>query len=464
MITIDNLEFTYANQKQPALAIESLKIQAGSCVVLTGMSGSGKSTLLRVLNGLIPEYFPGNLQGKVKINGHILKGQSIEEIAASVGSVFQNPKRQFFFSKVSDELAFPAENQGQAPADIRARIKKAEQEFGLTGLLAAKIPTLSGGQKQRIALVAAQMQAPKVLVLDEPTANLDQVGIELLKQNLFKLKQAGLTIVIAEHRLDYLQELADEYHYFTRGKLVTSWTKDDWLKLTDEMRLAYGLRPLMPKKTEQVTANEATSGKIMLKLDNYQLGWHQKKLGLVRNFELESGRIYALTGVNGLGKTSLAKVLVGLKNNHQKLTWNGQKLKPTQLLAKSSYLMQDVGSQLFLPTVEAELSSSGADKTAVIKTATQLNLGNLLQRHPFSLSGGQQQRVALGRVLLAKKELFILDEPTSGLDEKNMQQVAKLICSLKSPMRIILVISHDYELINLACDQVLNLSDFLVKK
>ena len=152
MIEVENLSFTYADQKKPALKIPHLEIAAGRCVVLTGISGSGKSTFLRVLNGLIPEYFPGNLQGKVTLNQQDLTQQSVEEIAAQVGSVFQNPRRQFFFAKVSDELAFPAENQGQAPEQIWRQLRLTEQELGLASLLSAQLAELSGGQKQRVAM------------------------------------------------------------------------------------------------------------------------------------------------------------------------------------------------------------------------------------------------------------------------------------------------------------------------
>ena len=156
--------------------------------------------------------------------------------------------------------------------------------------------------------------------------------------------------------------------------------------------------------------------------------------------------------------------MVGLKKARSHLTWNGRALTQRALLAKSSLLMQDVSQQLFLPTVQAELNASGATGQAVTAMATKLDLSELLASHPFSLSGGQQQRVALGRALLARKELFILDEPTSGLDEQNMHRVADLLLELKGSKRIVMVISHDQELINLTCDEVLNLSDFLTKK
>lgn len=462
MIEVENLSFTYAGQKKPALKIPHLEIAAGRCVVLTGISGSGKSTFLRVLNGLIPEYFPGNLQGKVTLNQQDLTQQSVEEIAAQVGSVFQNPRRQFFFAKVSDELAFPAENQGQAPEQIWRQLRLTEQELGLAGLLSAQLAELSGGQKQRVALAAAQMQRPQILVLDEPTANLDNQGIALLQANLAKLKAQGLTIIIAEHRLDYLREVADDYYYFTAGEIKRSWTKAEWLKLTDRQRLAYGLRLLQVETFSK--ARLQVSGQNTLALKDLTLKWHQQELGWLKEFSLTSGIIYGLTGANGLGKTSLAKVLVGLKKARSHLTWNGRALTQRALLAKSSLLMQDVSQQLFLPTVQAELNASGATEQEVTAMAAKLDLSELLASHPFSLSGGQQQRVALGRALLAQKELFILDEPTSGLDEQNMRRVADLLLELKSSKRIVMVISHDQELINLTCDEVLNLSDFLTKK
>ena len=452
MIEVENLSFTYAGQKKPALKIPHLEIAAGRCVVLTGISGSGKSTFLRVLNGLIPEYFPGNLQGKVTLNQQDLTQQSVEEIAAQVGSVFQNPRRQFFFAKVSDELAFPAENQGQAPERIWQQLRATEQELGLTGLLSAQLAELSGGQMQR----------PQILVLDEPTANLDKQGVALLQANLAKLKAQGLTIIVAEHRLDYLREVADDYYYFAAGEIKRSWTKVEWLKLTDQQRLDYGLRPLQVKAFSKTRLQ--VTGQNTLALKDLTLKWRQQELGWIKDFSLTSGAIYGLTGANGLGKTSLAKVLVGLKKARAHLTWNEQALTQRALLAKSSLLMQDVSQQLFLPTVQAELNASGATKQEVTAMAAKLDLSELLSSHPFSLSGGQQQRVALGRALLAQKELFILDEPTSGLDEQNMRRVADLLLELKASRRIVMVISHDQELINLTCDEVLNLSDFLTKK
>ena len=219
LITATGFRFTYENSRASSLLVEDLQISSGQLVVLCGKSGSGKSTFLRLINGLIPDYYEGKLDGQLEIADQSAGKQTVEECSKRVASVFQNPSSQFFHKYVKHELVLPGENHGKPAAEILNRLEKLTADFALADYLERDLSTLSGGEKQRIALLTALMQDTDILVLDEPTANLDRSGIEQVASYLSILKQEGKTILIAEHRLDYLKDLADRYLYFDQGVL-----------------------------------------------------------------------------------------------------------------------------------------------------------------------------------------------------------------------------------------------------
>lgn len=452
MITVQQLQFQYANSKAPACQVPYLHIKKGECVVLCGTSGSGKSTFLRILNGLVPDFYEGVMTGRCIVEGQDVYANAVEAVSVSVGSVFQNPATQFFHRKVKDELVFPCENQGLPREVIACHLRETVAFFGIEALLQRDLLTASGGERQRIALATATMQQPSVIVLDEPTANLDKEGIAQVMQQLKRLKAAGVTIVIAEHRLNFLKELADRYVYFSKGMLTQEWDSEKFLSLTEQERHQLGLRTSSSDNTELLRALPTKLSGLHLEKVSVQQG--TRELAYLENVHFLAGEVTGIVGANGVGKSTLAQQIAGLLPTPKgSMTLFGKALSQQARLKETAFVMQEVRLQLHAHTVRDEIQLGARHLTQFDEVVDALDLQNVLDKHPMTLSGGQQQRVMIANALLSDKKIFIFDEPTSGLDYQHMQQVAQLLQQLKSLERIILVITHDEELLALACDR-----------
>ncbi|HEL9598690.1 TPA: ABC transporter ATP-binding protein [Streptococcus suis] len=460
-VTVRGLELTYPGFDKPSLAISDLTIPTGQCVVLCGQSGSGKSSFLKVLNGLVPEYYPAQLSGQVYLSDMELRGRSLEDLSHHVASVFQQPSTQFFQNQVLQELVFPCENQGLSKEEIAQRLAWVNNLFDLEPLYERKISSLSGGQQQVLALAVAAMQGTDLLVLDEPTANLDQQGMVRVQEVLQLLKKQGKTIIIAEHRLSYLSHLADRYLYFQEGQLVTDYPASDFLHRTEECRQDMGLRcydaaPYGRAIAERVS--QFTDDEQGLLVENLSVSQSGSLLYQIEKLCLAPGQVIGLVGPNGSGKTSLANYLVGLlEDKNASIAWYGKKLTARQRLEKTALVMQDVRLQLFAETVCRELTLGQKDKQLDEEMISRFRLEDLLDRHPVSLSGGEQQRLMMVASLLADKDIFIFDEPTSGLDLRQMKEVARALLDLKEKNKLVLLISHDEELLDLVCDKIIDI-------
>lgn len=460
-VTVRGLELTYPGSDKPALSISDLTIPTGQCVVLCGQSGSGKSSFLKVLNGLVPEYYPAQLSGRGYLGDKELRGRSLEDLSYQVASVFQQPSTQFFHSQVLQELVFPCENQGLSREEITQRLAWVNDLFGLEPLYERRISSLSGGQQQVLALAVATMHGTDLLVLDEPTANLDQQGVVRVQEVLQLLKKQGKTIIIAEHRLSYLSHLADRYLYFQDGQLVTDYLAADFLSRTEECRQDMGLRCYDAAPYGRAIAERAsqfTDDEQGLLVENLSVSQSGSLLYQVEKLCLAPGQVIGLVGPNGSGKTSLANYLVGLSEDKKSsIAWYGKKLTAGQRLEKTALVMQDVRLQLFAETVRRELTLGQKDKQLDEELISRFRLEDLLDRHPVSLSGGEQQRVMMVASLLADKDIFIFDEPTSGLDLRQMKAVARALLDLKEKNKLVLLISHDEELLDLVCDKIIDI-------
>lgn len=460
-VTVRGLELYYPGSDKPSLAISDLTIPTGQCVVLCGQSGSGKSSFLKVLNGLVPEYYPAQLSGQVYLGDKELRGRSLEDLSQHVASVFQQPSTQFFQNQVLQELVFPCENQGLSKEEIAQRLVWVNNLFDLEPLYERKISSLSGGQQQVLALAVAAMQGTDLLVLDEPTANLDQQGVVRVQEVLQLLKKQGKTIIIAEHRLSYLSHLADRYLYFQDGQLVSDYLAADFLSRTEECRQDMGLRCYDAAPYGRAIAERAsqfTDDEQGLLVENLSVSQSGSLLYQVEKLCLAPGQVVGLVGPNGSGKTSLAQFLVGLADDKKaRISWHGQSLSSRQRLEKTAFVMQDVRLQLFAETVRRELTLGQKDKQLDEEMISRFRLEDLLDRHPVSLSGGEQQRLMMVASLLADKDIFIFDEPTSGLDLRQMKAVARALLDLKEKNKLVLLISHDEELLDLVCDKIIDI-------
>ena len=464
-VNIKNLSFQYPNMKEPILKNISLKIDRGECVLLCGKSGSGKTTLTRILNGLSPSFFQGNLQGECSVFGVKAGESAIEDYVPVVGSVFQNPKTQYFNVNTTAELVFPCENAGYRQEEIRERLEETAGHFSIGHLLDRNIFKLSGGEKQRIAFGAACMLRPKLLVLDEPTSNLDQEAIEDFRKLIIEEKKRGTTIVIAEHRLAWTMDFADRYVYFENGEIANEWSNQEFRKLSQNELERKGLRVTDLQKTKEILRRKLCDEKreersrLLVKLENLEIGYDKKSpIYTIKELSINKGEILGIMGHNGVGKSTFAKTLCGLiKPINGCVMWNGQKVQKKKLLKKCFLVMQDVNYQLFSDSVREEVLIGTKNDEDCDHVLNDLDILEHSQAHPMSLSGGQKQRVAIASAVLAGKELIILDEPTSGLDHYHMSQVGRLLNELKEKGKAIVVITHDEELAAGWCDQIVYL-------
>ena len=460
MISIDNVSFGYG-EAQETLSRVSAAIAPGECVLLCGASGCGKTTVTKLLNGLIPAFTPGcRLEGRVEVDGFDPGTTPMYELARKVGSVFQNPKSQFFNLDTDSELAFGLENEGRPPEEIRRRVADTVEALHLQELQRRSIFSLSGGQKQLLAFGSVYAMGPEVFVLDEPTANLDQDAITRLHDQIAGLKRQGRTVVIAEHRLYFLTDLIDRALYLRDGVLERTFTREQFFALTDGEREALGLRTLIPAACTLPPVAPA-GVKEGLSVEGLTCAYRKEPAVFQDlSFSARPGEVVAITGPNGVGKTTLSRCLCGLiREQTGQIRLDGRPLNRKERHKAAFCVMQDVNHQLFSDSVwgECRMSAPDAPDSTVEEVLDSLHLLPFRERHPMSLSGGQKQRLAVATALLSEKPILIFDEPTSGLDYARMVEVSGVIRNLARQGRIVLVVTHDQEFLQRACDRVLRL-------
>lgn len=460
MISIDNVSFGYG-EAQETLSQVSAAIAPGECVLLCGASGCGKTTVTKLINGLIPAFTPGcRLEGRVEVDGLDPGTTPMYELARKVGSVFQNPKSQFFNLDTDSELAFGLENEGRPPDEIRKRVADTVDALHLQELQARNIFSLSGGQKQLLAFGSVYAMGPEIFVLDEPTANLDQDAIARLHDQIAGLKRQGRTVVIAEHRLYFLTDLIDRALYLRDGVLERTFTREQFCALTDREREALGLRTLIPAGCT-LPAVAPAGAKEGLSVEGLTCAYRKEPpVFQALSFSARPEEVVAITGPNGVGKTTLSRCLCGLiREQAGQIALNGRPLNRKKRQKAAFCVMQDVNHQLFSDSVwgECRMSAPDVPDSTLKGVLDSLHLLPFRERHPMSLSGGQKQRLAVATALLSEKPILIFDEPTSGLDYARMVEVSGVIRSLAQQGRIVLVVTHDQEFLQRACDRVLRL-------
>lgn len=457
MIDLHNVGFAYEDQAKIIQQVD-LEVKAGEFIVLCGKSGCGKSTLLRILNGLIPELYAGDLTGTGTVLEQDLLTKEFNAYVREIGVVFQNPKTQFFTSDVYSELAFAMENYGVPQNEMIARIKEITRLFSLEEFLERSMFHLSGGEKQLIAFASASMLKHRLFLLDEPSSNLDEATIDRLKTYLQVLKEQGMTIIVSEHRLYYLTELADRYLVMDKGEIIKSYSRQEMDRKSPADIRVMGLRSLEQTYFTKRTVETKEIGEVVLICEG--LDFHYRKQASVLNIpslRLTSGSITGIIGHNGAGKSTFSKILSGLvKVKQGMIQLNGSVMSAKELIKESFVVMQDVNLQLFFETVEKEIRLNAKNIHDVDKVVKMLNLESLLTRHPQTLSGGEKQRVAIASAVLSGKKLLIFDEPTSGLDLLHMEEVSNTIRWLLQANILVLVITHDKEFLNQTCQRVLH--------
>jgi len=500
MISIKDLTFTYPGVDKPALNGVTLQIPAGELCLVMGPSGAGKSTLLRCLNGLVPHFSGGSLHGSIRVNGLDPVSLSPREMSRIVGFVFQDPEAQFVVDRVEDEIAFSLENAAMPGAEMETRMEEALNLLELTSLRSRRLETLSGGERQRVAIAAALALRPHVLVLDEPTSQLDPYGSEEVLQTLMNLNnQLGLTIVLAEHRLERVIPYTGQIIYLSdqhpggltgtprevlskvplNPPLITLGKAFGWepLPLTIEEAQECARQSPMHLSTldkeasssRSIDAGKARPAFIQAKGVRVNFGSIQVLIGV--DFNLYPGEITVMMGHNGAGKTTLLRSLIGLIPILDGLIEVGGKdiagRTVAEICQQVGYLPQDPNALLFADTVldellitlrnhHLDLSGSNTESNLLLERLGLLDKANA---YPRDLSTGERQRVAMGSVMVTHPGALLLDEPTRGLDYGAKQVLLDLLRGWRAEGMAILLVTHDVELAVQAADRIILLEN-----
>ena len=483
-IAIKNLSFSYPGAKRPTLDGIDLSIEQGEYVAICGHSGSGKTTLLRHLKTVLTPY--GNRSGSVEIDGRDLSQMDHREQASVIGFVMQDPDDQIVTDKVWHELAFGLECLGVEQETMRLRVGEMASYFGIQGWFHRNISELSGGQKQLLNLASVMVMQPDILILDEPTAQLDPIAASDFLNTVKKInRDLGTTVLITEHRLEEVYPSADRVVVMERGRILGDGSprqvgqmlydcgKELFSALPAPARIFYGsgekgdcpltvregrtwLTRTFPQKElpymEPEKAQTCLSETMAVQVKDLWFRYDRDGTDILRGVDLEvpQGSLYALVGGNGTGKSTLLRSLCGICRAYKgKIDLLGRPLK--KYTAKELFrgcitlLPQDPKSLFAQKTVSQELEEMEATAEERQAMAEVCRIQDLLNHHPYDLSGGEQQRVALAKVLLTKPRILLLDEPTKGLDGGFKKIFAGILKELQSRGITIIMVSHDVE-------------------
>lgn len=422
-------------------------------------------TLTRLINGLIPHYYEGTLTGQTIVEGIDVKNVSLYALSGVVGSVFQNPRTQFFTVDTTSEIAFGCENLAIDADEINSRIEKTVGALKIEDLLNRSLFALSGGEKQKVACASVSAMEPDIFVLDEPSSNLDIKSIRELKDVLRKWKAQGKTIVIAEHRLYYLMDIADRILYMQGGQIKENLSISDFKKKSTGELHALGLRTLQSEDFSKMQSTVCATKQLYIRdfevsYKNASGGKKKKRKVLdISDLMIPQGSVVGVVGNNGAGKTTFANNLCGLlKTAKGCMSMNGKTYMANQRIKTCYMVMQDVNHQLFTESVMDEilLSLDNSDEEKAAHEAESimesLHISEFRDAHPMSLSGGQKQRVAIASAIASDKQVIVFDEPTSGLDYRHMKKVAENLRELSSLGKTLFIVTHDPELIAECCN------------
>jgi energy-coupling factor transporter ATP-binding protein EcfA2 len=421
---VRGLSFSYPGAP-PALRDVSLEVQPGEVVALFGPSGSGKSTLLRALAGLVPHFHGGRFAGRVEVAGQDTRTTRPADLAGTVATLFQDPEDQVVFTHVEAEVAFGLENIGTPPAEIPLRAAAALRAVAVDGLAQRPVAELSGGELQRVCLASVLALSPQLLLLDEPTSQLDPDGAALAIE---LARSSGAAVVVSEHRPERVLDACDRVLFLDEGRLREDGLPEAWLPR--HAALPHG----------------EPAGEAVCRLEGVSFAYDRPVLDGV-SLEVGHGEIVALLGPNGSGKTTIGKLAAGLLEPQA-----GRVLRE----GRACYLSQDPGRYLVRERADEEVALAvEGDRPRARATLALVGLAGHADRHPRDLSSGERERLALAAVLVAEPDLLVLDEPTRGVDPRRKDELVELLRA-QAPSRATLVATNDLAFAAAVADRVVS--------
>jgi energy-coupling factor transporter ATP-binding protein EcfA2 len=439
----ENLSFAYPGSTAPALRHVSTGLTPGQVTLVLGPSGSGKSTLLRAFAGLVPHFHGGGFSGRVEVAGLDTRRHGPARLAGIVATLFQDPEDQVVFTRVLNEVAFGLENVGTPAQKIESRALDALASVGAEHLAERLVTELSGGELQRVCLAATLALEPKLLLLDEPTSQLDPEAAEGLVELALRLaRDRGTAVLLSEQRPALPLEVCDRVLFLDPGRLTFDGPvgqAEAWLEEH---------HPLFVSAGGDVGVHHHHFGEVTSRLDGVSYAYEDHVLVLDRaSLELRRGEIVALVGPNGSGKTTLAKLAAGL-------------LEPlggrVERCGRATYLSQDPGRYVFRERADEEVAVGvDGDLAAASRALAAVGLSGYEDRHPRDLSSGERERLALAAVLVPEPDLLVLDEPTRGVDPERKHELAELLRS--NTTRATLVVTHDRAFAKAVADRIVSL-------
>lgn len=496
--TVKNLTFTYPGKQEPALKEINFNVEPGEFIAVCGQSGSGKSTLLRNLKPILAPH--GKKQGKILFYGEPIEDMSRENQAARIGYVLQNPDNQIVTDKVWHELAFGLENLGMDTMTIRLRVAEMASFFGIQSWFHKDVNHLSGGQRQLLNLAAVMAMQPDVLILDEPTAQLDPIAAGDFLETVKKInRELGTTVIITEHRLEDVIPMADRVVVLDKGHIIIDdipanvgavlakknhpmfmamptplktyamlYQKDIGKTLKCPVNVREGrtwLTELLRGRTLTKTRIEAEAEKrpvseAVVEMKDVWFRYGKNEPDVIKDLSLKAypGELFCIVGGNGTGKTTALSLAGGIRKPYRgtvKLKGlNIDKYKKNEMFQGIIGILPQNPQSIFvekkvrldlLEMFEGHKLTEEEKNAKVLEVASMVEIDNLLEMHPYDLSGGEQQRAALAKVLLAEPEILLMDEPTKGLDNSFKARLANILESLRNRGTTIVMVSHDVE-------------------
>lgn len=469
-VEVQNLTFHYPQEKTPVLKDISFKVNPNEIVGIIGPSGCGKSTLMLAISGLIPHSVSGDLHGKVYIHGKNTARMTMAELSQTSQILFQCPESQLFALNVEDELTFGLENLNLPWREIERRRDNVLQSLMIDDIRHHSIEELSSGQKQRVALASLLAMEPKILLLDEPTANLDPQSVARLNKLVQELRSKH-TIIIIEHNVEFIEGLADKVIMIDNGKVVANGRPKEVFssKAFKKSMLPLEKIDLILPRIKKISSK--TKRKIILEIKDLNFSY-QNNQRILSDVHLEIGRgdFLGILGLNGSGKSTLALNIIGLLEGQGKIYLEGKEISKMDVFDRTKsigYVFQNPNYQLFEENIFDEIAfgpknleiNSKEINNRVMEALHITNLAGLQESDPHALSVGQKRRVSIASVLTMKPKILIIDEPDTGLDPKTAAGVMAYIKKLNESGMTIILISHNLELIARYCNRAVGMKN-----